>query len=289
MSKGLHPNNPHNALYNFEDLCKTYPALKAHLIENTYGNTSVNYFDPKAVKALNTALLFHFYKIKYWEFPDQYLCPPIPGRVDYLHHLNDFLNKPKSARILDIGTGANCIYPLLGASAFNWNFLASDVNKEALEIAETIIQNNPSISSKVETRLQSSNKHIFKGIIKPDDYFDCTICNPPFHVSAKEAALGSLRKLKNLKGQKNPKLALNFAGQHQELWCEGGELSFVKNMISESTAFAENCRWFTSLISKESNLKPLYACLKNNKVAQFKTINMAQGNKQSRFIAWRFQ
>jgi len=43
------------------------------------------------VKVLNTALLFKYYNIQSWNFPDDNLCPPISGKVDYIHHLADLL------------------------------------------------------------------------------------------------------------------------------------------------------------------------------------------------------
>lgn len=78
---------------------------------------SVNFADPLAVKTLNKALLAHFYGVTHWDIPDGFLCPPVPGRADYVHHLADLLADdnggvvPKQATVLDIGTGANLIYP----------------------------------------------------------------------------------------------------------------------------------------------------------------------------------
>ena len=62
---------------------------------------------------------------------------------------------------------------------------------------------------------------------------------------------GTLRKLSSLKRKKVSKAQLNFGGNANELWCEGGELRFLLNMITESRKFRKNCKWFTSLVSKE--------------------------------------
>jgi 23S rRNA (adenine1618-N6)-methyltransferase len=59
-------------------------------------------------------------------------------------------------------------------------------------------------------------------------------------------------------------------------------------MIRESKKFSASCYWFSSLISKESNLKSAYATLEKVEAAEFKTIPMGQGNKTSRIIAWTF-
>ena len=53
-------------------------------------------------------------------------------------------------------------------------------------------------------RLQPNPKNIFQGIIKENERFDITICNPPFHTSLQEAQAGTMRKINNL----NPKKTL---------------------------------------------------------------------------------
>ena len=114
------------------------------------------------------------------------------------------------------------------------------------------------------------------------------MCNPPFHESEEDAMLGNRRKNNNLRKKKiqNPKL--NFGGQHSELWCEGGEMAFIKKMIKESVEFSSQVLWFTSLVSKKDNLHQLTTLLKNLKVPEFKTIDMTQGQKISRILVWTF-
>jgi 23S rRNA (adenine1618-N6)-methyltransferase len=124
-------------------------------------------------------------------------------------------------------------------------------------------------------------------MIQENEVFDVTICNPPFHNSAAAAASATKRKLKNLKskGAEN----LNFGGQHNELWCEGGEELFVKNMIRQSKHHANSSTWFTSLISKKENVRPLKVLLKKLDATAIKVIPMGQGTKTSRILAWSFQ
>ncbi len=114
------------------------------------------------------------------------------------------------------------------------------------------------------------------------------MCNPPFHSSAAEAAQGTERKWKNLGNKKQGKTHLNFGGQNGELWCKGGELGFVSKMAQESADFKENSLWFTSLVSKSSHLTGIYFALKKAGAVSVKTINMTQGNKESRLVAWTF-
>jgi 23S rRNA (adenine1618-N6)-methyltransferase len=81
---------------------------------------------------------------------------------------------------------------------------------------------------------------------------------------------------------------LNFSGQNSELWCKGGELGFITQMIYESVKYPMQCLWFTTLVSKKENLKNIYKLLSKVGTAEIKTIDMAQGQKISRIVAWTF-
>ena len=291
----LHPRNKHRERYDFSILTESFPSLAPYVSKNKYGDLSIDFFDPIAVKNLNTALLKHYYKIDSWDIPDNYLCPPIPGRADYIHHIADLLGEfnnkkiPRGAKIkcLDIGVGANCIYPIIGNMEYGWSFIGSDIDPIAVESAKNIIELNETLKEKIEIRLQKNKDHILEGIIQKREYIDLIICNPPFHVSAKEAQAATLRKLNNLKN-KPEKPVLNFGGQTNELWYEGGERQFVKNMVAESQQFATSCFWYSSLISKEPNVKIIEGALKKVNVSEIRIIPMGQGNKKSRIIAWTF-
>lgn len=293
----LHPQNKHQGRYDFSLLTKTCPELKPFVLLNKFGDESIDFFDPKVVKMLNKALLKHYYAIDFWEIPENYLCPPIPGRADYIHYLATLLAEtnqgkiPKGKQItcLDVGTGANCIYPIIGTQEYGWSFVASDIDEVSIENARNIVANNKNLQGRIEIRQQENSNQIFKGIIQSKDKFTVTLCNPPFHKSAKEAQAGTLRKLQNLKGKKSVKTELNFGGQHNELWCKGGEKKFIKNMIKESKQFSKQCQWFTTLVSKEANLPAIYDALKRVNATTVKTIPMGQGNKVSRIVAWSFK
>ena len=86
IKEGLHPRNRFRARYDFPQLIACSPALGAFVKPNAYGNASIDYADPLAVKALNQALLRQAYDLEHWDIPPGYLCPPIPGRSDYLYH-----------------------------------------------------------------------------------------------------------------------------------------------------------------------------------------------------------
>ncbi len=292
----LHPRNKHRVRYDFKTLVKHCAALSPFVIINKFGDTSIDFFNADAVKTLNKALLKYYYKIEYWKIPAGYLCPPIPGRADYIHYIADLLAENNNGIIptgsnvkcLDIGVGANCVYPVIGHQEYGWSFVGSDINVVSIEIASKIITSNAALKGQIEVRLQTNPNDIFTGIIKTNEQFDITICNPPFHASAAEAQAGTMRKLKNLTHKKTSIPALNFGGQHNELWCDGGEAAFIQKMILESKQYADSCFWFTSLISKEATLKSAYKTLEKINATVIKTIPMSQGNKTSRILAWTF-
>ncbi len=292
----LHKRNIHRFGYDFSQLSESLPELIPFVIVNKFGNESIDFSDKNAVKCLNKALLKHFYGINHWDIPANYLCPPIPGRADYLHYLADLLQETNNGKIpdgnkitvLDIGTGANCVYPLIGNREYNWHFIGSDIDLISIDSAQKIIDANEILKDKINFRLQKSPNQIFNGIIGKDEKIHVTICNPPFHASAEEAAFGTNRKLKNLKISKSNSEKLNFGGQNNELWCEGGEAEFCRKMIIESKEFSKNCLWFTTLVSKKTSLPSIYFHLKKINALEVKTIEMKQGQKISRFVAWTF-
>ena len=296
--KNLHPRNRHGGRYDFRQLLAGSPELAAFVALNAYGDESVDFADPNAVRALNRALLKHHYGITGWDLPLRYLCPPIPGRADVLHHLADLLALSnggvipcgEAIRVLDIGVGANCIYPLIGHSEYGWHFVGSDIDRAALACAQATVDANSGFRGAIELRFQAARLFVFKGVLQVDELFDLVMCNPPFHASIEEASAGSARKWKNLgngtSGEKAP--LLNFGGQGDELCCAGGEEGFISRMITESALIANSCLWFTTLVAKATSLPTVYRALKKAGVQASRTIDMAHGQKKSRIVAWTY-
>lgn len=291
----LHPRNLHRDSYDFQELISIVPELKHYVFTNAYETFTINFGIPQAVKLLNKALLLKYYDVKDWDIPEGNLCPPIPGRADYVHYLADLLAEENgeiptgnSVKGLDIGVGANLVYPILAHHSYGWKMVGSDVNPKSLENAQKILNENPDLQSEIHLKLQSNSDFIFKNIISEGDRFTFSMCNPPFHDSEEAAMLGNRRKNNNLRKSKTQKTNLNFGGQYSELWCEGGEMAFIKKMITESVHFSSQVLWFTSLVSKKDNLHQLKTRLKNLNVLEFKIIDMAQGQKISRILAWTF-
>jgi 23S rRNA (adenine1618-N6)-methyltransferase len=296
IKANLHPRNAHQSGYDFAQLIATLPELKAFVFTNTYQTDTIDFSNPDAVKALNKALLVTFYGIKNWDIPTNYLCPPIPGRADYIHYLADLLattndgNIPQGETVqgLDVGIGANCIYPIIGNSVYGWSFVGTDIDEKALQNCKKIIAGNPKLMESVSLQLQTEPRFIFKNIITPEDRFAFTICNPPFHASQEEATKSTIRKVNNLQNTKTKNPVLNFGGQNAELWCDGGEIGFVTQMIYESAKYPKQVLWFTTLVSKKDNLQSIYRTLNKVSAARIETIDMAQGQKTSRIVAWTF-
>lgn len=296
--KGLHPRSRHRERYDFPRLQRCCPELTPFVAVNVHGDASIDFADPRAVRALNKALLAQFYGVAHWDLPEHCLCPPVPGRADYLHHLADLLASDNggaipagaAVRALDIGTGASCIYPLIGQHEYGWRFLGSDIDPRALAAARRTVQAN-GLAEAVELRLQPSPERIFEGLLRAGEVFDLTLCNPPFHASQREAQEGTARKWRNLGRdaalqKKAP--VLNFGGQGAELWCPGGEAAFVARMIEESAGLSARCLWFTTLVSKASNLPAVRRALKQTGALETRILDMAQGQKKSRIVAWTF-
>ncbi|HGE6026370.1 TPA: 23S rRNA (adenine(1618)-N(6))-methyltransferase RlmF [Vibrio cholerae] len=305
VKSGLHPRNRHRGQYDFPALIKAVPELQSHVMKNPKGQWTINFADPIAVKLLNKALLALHYGVTYWDIPEGFLCPPIPGRADYIHHVADLLLKdnpklnPSQVTALDIGVGANCIYPIVGVTEYGWSWVGSDVDPVSIQQASLIVQSNSKLQGHIECRLQKNSQHIFNGIIRAGERYTLTTCNPPFHASLADAQQGTQRKLTNLQAnqRKKGRLAtptlshprLNFGGQKAELWCPGGEAAFIGKMAVESQQFAQQVLWFTTLISKGDNVRGMKKQLEKLGAQSIQVVEMAQGQKISRFVAWSFQ
>jgi len=293
--ENLHPRNSHRQGYDFKQLIKGTPELRRFVKLNQFDAESINFSDPDAVKMLNRALLKQFYGINNWDIPAGYLCPPIPGRADYLHYAADLLAelnngvipRGKKINVLDIGVGANCVYPLIGASVYDWRFVGTDIDPAAIRSAKEILSSNEGLKDRIIFRLQTNKANIFKGIIKEGEGFDITICNPPFHATLQEAQLSAATKWKKL-GIAKQNAALNFGGQKTELWCYGGEAGFIRRMVEQSLMLAQQCLWFSTLVSKKDTLPVIYKALKAVNAVDVKTISMMHGQKTSRIVAWTF-
>lgn len=319
-SRQLHPRNAFKGSYDMGALVKASPSLGAHVIPAAASKSrrdTIDFADAAAVRALNQALLAADYNVRGWELPDGMLCPPIPGRADYVHHLADVLAEatangapPRGARVrvLDIGTGSSVIYPLIGASAYEWSFVGSESNQASYESARRIVAANAGAHASLqssEVRLQADPYRLLAGVCdEARDEFDLCMCNPPFYTSAEEFARENQRKVIGLatnrwnrNGVESPRLQTrgekassnNFGGGEAELWCDGGEVAFVGALIRESEAWADRCLWFSSLVSRAEHLPPLLAKLRRARgVVDARVVDMGAGQKKTSVLLWTF-
>lgn len=291
MASPLHPRNPFRGAYDFEGLVAAEPALSPWVRSAPDGRPTVDFSDPLAVRLLNRALLAQAWGIRGWDFPAENLCPAVPGRMDALCHVAELLAELNGGVVprahgLDVGTGASAIYALLGAAAWGWTFLASDIEAASVENARRIVEANRERLGRIEVRLQPQAHRCFEHVIQPGEVLDFTLCNPPFHADRASAAAGSARKSQAVgRGAGAP---LNFAGTAAELICAGGEHGFLHRMAKESVDFGNRVLWFTSLVSRQAHVSGLERSLQKLGARRVVVLPMKTGNKVTRLVAWTF-
>lgn len=282
----IHSRNKNKDRYNLNALLALNPKLGDYLKPNFKGEEAVDLSNPTAVKILNQTLLHYYYGVEHWSFSDQNICPTIPNRADYIHYMADVLmgsnfgNLPNGEKItcLDIGTGATCIYPIIGITEYNWNFIASDINAESLESAKKISKENKALTHKIDFRLQEKAKDVIYGTLRKEETIDIAICNPPFYNSIEDAKIETLEK-----GAPYTSLEIT-----PEIIYNGGEIRFLKQYIKESKAFSKNCFWFSALVTKKANQKALPDFLKLVGATDVKTIHIGLGHKSTQMLVWTF-
>lgn len=275
----MHPKNLFRQGYNFEVLAEEYNELKPFLIINKHGSVSLNFALPAGILTLNKVLLKKYFSLNYWTIPQQNLCPTVPGRADYLYYLKDIIGDGKKS-ILDIGTGASAIYPILGYKLFNWNFVGTDIDPITIKNAQEILKRNKFSNEQIKLRFQENEMAFFKNIMKANDQFDASICNPPFFENEEQALRWNQKKWKN----KTPESI----GTKNELICNGGEKTFITNMIKESSQFRKLIKLFTCLVSKKSTIPFIEKACAENNITSLEFIEMKTGRKVSRIAVWRF-
>ena len=285
----MHPRNRYRQGYDFDALARIEPELQPLLITKPDGNTSLDFTKPEAVRLLNKALLRRDYGLEFWDVPAGNLVPGVPGRLDYVHVIADLLadlpgGAPKHVRGLDIGTGASVVYPILGVGEYGWRFVASDIDAAALRAAGAIVEFNRKLKGRIELRRQGNPQHIFRGVVSPNDRFAFSMCNPPFFESAAAAEASARLKWRKLKGSDSA--TLNFGGQANELWTEGGEPAFLRRMIQESVGFRQNIGWFSTLVSQRGYLKLAEQVFRKVKPKRKRVIDIDAGAKARRVLAW---
>ncbi|XP_062217999.1 uncharacterized protein LOC133918248 [Phragmites australis] len=307
----IHPRNRYAyAAPDFAALAELYPSFRPFVSVSERGRASIDFADFAATRELTRVLLLHDHGVNWW-IPDGQLCPTVPNRSNYIHWIEDLLSSDlippissSSGRVrgVDIGTGANCIYPLLGASLLGWSFVGSDVTDVALEWAKKNVESNPHLAELIEIRnanavsfasesdtiaseaarentlepvddLAKSKPHILVGVVNEGESFDFCMCNPPFFDSIEEAGL-------------NPRTSCG--GTTEEMVCPGGELAFITRIIEDSVSLKNSFRWFTSMVGRKANLKLLISKVREAGASVVKTTEFVQGQTARWGLAWSF-
>jgi 23S rRNA (adenine1618-N6)-methyltransferase len=287
---------PETERYDFAALIGSSPELAAWIVPHPDEGQTIDYNNPTAVLALNRALLKFHYKVD-WDLPSGRLCPAIPSRADYIDRIARLLgeecpdtNAPRGERIriLDIGVGANAVYPLIGHTRFGWRFVGTDIDGESCTWARGLGRRNSIADSAIEIREQTRVGSVLEGVIEPTDRFAASVCNPPFFESKFRADAAKRPRSRALREQSQVGGKRAFTGSDRELWCEGGETGFLVRLISDSSRHPELCVWFTSLVSRRGSLPVLQRALSKLDVTEVRTLAQQRGNKPSRILAWTF-
>jgi 23S rRNA (adenine1618-N6)-methyltransferase len=283
----MHESNPFRNGYDFTILLEVEPGLQSYVYTTKYGSPSLLLKEPEAVLLFNKTLLAYQFRIDFFELPEGYLCPAVPGRLDYLLHVKELLDDKPHIHLLDVGCGASGIYQLLAEKVLGWKSKGSDINPISTKYAQINLHKN-GLHSAICVHQQHSENY-FSGIIQQQDYFDVTVCNPPFYEQKETSTRLAARKWKQLNIQpESNEQKTSFGGNDHELWVSKGQTEFIQAMIRESVGYKDQVGWFTCLVSKKSMLNEILPVLKKLTIAEYRVQEMEQGRKQSRFIAWRF-
>ncbi|XP_052612026.1 LOW QUALITY PROTEIN: RNA N6-adenosine-methyltransferase METTL16 [Peromyscus californicus insignis] len=287
LSKSMHARNRYkDKPPDFAYLASKYPDFKQHIQINLNGRVSLNFKDPEAVRALTCTLLREDFGLSI-DIPLERLIPTVPLRLNYIHWVEDLIghqdsDKSTLRRGIDIGTGASCIYPLLGATLNGWYFLATEVDDMCFNYAKkNVEQNNLSDLIKV---VKVPQKTLLMDALKEESeiIYDFCMCNPPFFANQLEA-----QGVNSRNSRRPPPSSVNTGGI-TEIMAEGGELEFVKRIIHDSLQLKKRLRWYSCMLGKKCSLAPLKEELRIQGVPKVTFTEFCQGRTMRWALAWSF-
>nr|PVC53608.1 hypothetical protein MACL_00003628 [Theileria orientalis] len=234
---------------------------------------------------------------------NRFLAPCVPNRVSYIRAVSGLLSMERNSSealenineeyssdrvlkgsqvvVLDIGTGASCIYPLVGVAENSWSFIGTDIDSLALEVAKKNIDLN-GLDGQIKLRLQSVGTLMFHKVLNSRDFVSLTVCNPPFHssmektnVNPRTSSTGRESELvfsvpQNaeqtieqlyMDSQENETASVEGSLKHVFSEEEQGDAAFIEVMLKESKFYCHNVLWFTSLVAKLTSLKKIKALI----------------------------
>jgi 23S rRNA (adenine1618-N6)-methyltransferase len=297
----MHPRNFFAAANpDFAALAATHPRLLPYLVETKDGRRTIDFASWDATVELNRALLDTFYGVKHWDVPRGHLCPPAANRANYVHWIEDLLelSRPASASAsaagpavvgLDVGVGASCVYPLIGASLNGWRFVGIDVTDVAVASARANAEANVAIRHLIEIRDartfslrrrdSARDGSVILPAIEEDERFAFCMCNPPFFDLDRSAS-----------ERRRPNRASDFGGSDAETACPGGERAFTARIFEDSLLLRDRVHWYTTMCGKKETVKHLRRALASReaRVAAVRTTVFRQGKTARWGVAWSF-
>ncbi|XP_034025237.1 RNA N6-adenosine-methyltransferase mettl16 [Thalassophryne amazonica] len=283
LNKSMHPRNRYkDKPPDFAYLASKYPEFQQHVHTSLTGHPVVNFKEPEAVRALTCTLLKEDFGLTI-EIPLERLIPTVPLRLNYIHWVEDLIDGQRKPRKgIDIGTGASCIYPLLGATMNGWFFLATEVDDICFDYAtKNVEQNNLSDLIKV---VKVPQKTLLMDALKEETaiVYDFCMCNPPFFANQQEA-----KGVNSRNSRRPPPSSVNTGGV-TEIMAEGGELEFVKRIIHDSLQLKKRLRWYSCMLGKKCSLAPLKEELRKQGVPKVTHTEFCQGRTMRWALAWSF-
>ncbi|KAE8295350.1 U6 small nuclear RNA (adenine-(43)-N(6))-methyltransferase [Larimichthys crocea] len=283
LNKSMHPRNRYkDKPPDFGYLASKYPDFQQHVHTSLTGRPVVNFKEPEAVRALTCTLLKEDFGLTI-EIPLERLIPTVPLRLNYIHWVEDLIDGQKQPRRgIDIGTGASCIYPLLGATMNGWYFLATEVDDICFDYATKNVEQN-SLSDLIKV-VKVPQKTLLMDALKEETeiVYDFCMCNPPFFANQLEA-----KGVNSRNSRRPPPSSVNTGGV-TEIMAEGGELEFVKRIIHDSLQLKKRLRWYSCMLGKKCSLAPLKEELRKQGVPKVTHTEFCQGRTMRWALAWSF-
>lgn len=283
LNKSMHPRNRYkDKPPDFAYLASKYPEFQQHVQTSLMGRPVVNFKEPEAVRALTCTLLKEDFGLTI-EIPLERLIPTVPLRLNYIHWVEDLIDGQKQPRRgIDIGTGASCIYPLLGATMNGWYFLATEVDDICFDYAKKNVEQNK-MSDLIKV-VKVPQKTLLMDALKEETeiIYDFCMCNPPFFANQMEA-----KGVYSRNSRRPPPSSVNTGGV-TEIMAEGGELEFVKRIIHDSLQLKKRLRWYSCMLGKKCSLAPLKEELRKQGVPKVTYTEFCQGRTMRWALAWSF-
>ena len=278
-----------NIFYNdfkpdFLTLIKEFPELKKYILKQNEDNEEEFQFDwsnNELSLLMDKSILNYYFNIKYYDIPKGFLIPPIPSRINYINLINSIITKLikdidiKNIIGIDIGTGANIIYPILGYSIYKWKFICTEINNEAYNNAKLILQKN-NLENNINIIKQNNKDNIFISILNRENKYIFSMCNPPYYNYENEIKLEDKKRDNEY----------NF----DEIYYKNGEYGFFQRYFEESICYKNNVFLYTILIGKKINAENIYDKLSsyNDIIKIYNMQKILTGNNVRYIIYWSF-